>query len=249
MHQAHTLGIIPARYGSTRFPGKPLVNIGGKSMIRRVYEQARKATALSDVWVATDDARIFEHVQKFGGQVLLTKNNHRSGTERCAEAFRLLPAQSFSCVVNIQGDEPFIHPEQINELISCFHQKQANIATLVKKIENAAELWDVHTPKVIFSKKNKILYFSRQTIPYIHTSSSSAWLQHHTFYKHIGLYAYHPSILQEIVTLSPTPLEQAEKLEQLRWLEHGYTIDMARTTYNSISVDVPADLEKLATFF
>ncbi len=238
--------VIPARYASTRFPGKPLADIGGKSMIQRVYEQAQKATSIAAVYVATDDVRIAEHVRKFGGKVVMTAETHQSGTDRCEEATQKIEAQiRADIVVNIQGDEPFIQPQQIDALVVLFEQKETQIATLVKPIEKEAVLWDVNKPKVVRGANGNALYFSRQCIPYLRNTAKEDWLQSHTFFKHIGVYAYRRSTLQEITRLSPSLLEQSESLEQLRWLENGFSVQTAVTHFESPSVDTPKDLEMI----
>lgn len=237
------IGIIPARYASTRFPAKPLVEIGGKSMIRRVYEQAGKARLLSHVVVATDNNEIFDHVKSFGGNVVMTKEEHPSGTDRCFEALGKTSGK-FDFVINIQGDEPFIHPEQIDLLASAL-TKQTELATLVKKIEDKETLFNPNTPKVIFTKDKEAIYFSRQTIPYIRGAEPEQWLSKAEFYKHIGIYAYRTDILKAITSLETGSLEKSESLEQLRWLENGFKIKVEITTYESVGIDVPSDLEKI----
>lgn len=237
------IGIIPARYASSRFPGKPLVDIRGKSMIQRVYEQAKKSKSLFDIVVATDDARIESHVVDFGGNVVMTSSSHQSGTDRCYEAVTKLSGIT-DIVINIQGDEPFIYPEQIDLVASCFNDSSTNIATLVKKINSQEELFNVNIPKVILSANNEALYFSRQTIPYIRGKETSEWLKAHTFYKHIGIYAYRASILKELTCLSPSLLENTEALEQLRWIENGYKIKVKVTNFESAAIDTPEDLKK-----
>jgi 3-deoxy-manno-octulosonate cytidylyltransferase (CMP-KDO synthetase) len=241
------IGIIPARYASTRFPGKPLVDIAGKSMIQRVYEQAKKSTHLAEVVVATDDARIEQHVTAFGGKAVMTSDQHQSGTDRCFEAMNVF-ATPADVIINIQGDEPFIHPAQIDEIASCFQASGVQIATLVKKIDSATDLFNVNIPKVILNKNKEAIYFSRQTIPHIRGKKQEEWIQHHTFYKHIGIYAYRVSVLAEITALKPAFLEMAEGLEQLRWIENGYKIKVELTDYESVAVDVPDDLKKLTKF-
>ena len=241
------IGIIPARYASTRFPAKPLVDIGGKSMIQRVFEQAKKSQLLSEVVVATDDIRIESHVKSFGGNVVMTNESHKSGTDRCFEAINIFDP-SADVVVNIQGDEPFIHVEQIDLVISCFHFKQTQIATLVKKITTDEELFNPTIPKVIINKKQEAIYFSRQTIPHIRGKEKTEWLYNHTFYKHIGIYGYTTRVLAEIIHLKPSSLETAEALEQLRWIENGYKVKTETTDLESIAIDVPEDLKKAATF-
>ena len=237
------LGIIPARYASTRFPGKPLIEIHGKSMIQRVYEQAKKSVQLNQVIVATDDQRILDHVIGFGGLAVLTSNNHTSGTDRCAEVS--LKHQEFNIIVNIQGDEPFIDPEQIDELCQCFSNDKTQLATLVKKIADVEELQNPNTPKVIFNKNLEAIYFSRTPIPFIRGSAVHEWLKSHTYYKHIGIYGYRSHTLWEITQIPVSSLEQAESLEQLRWIENGYHIQLAITDKESQAIDTPEDLQKV----
>lgn len=241
------IGIIPARYASTRFPGKPLIDIDGKSMIQRVYEQAKKSDCLTDVIVATDDKRIEQHVNDFGGKVIMTSELHQSGTDRCFETMQKYPGKT-DIVINIQGDEPFIHPGQIDEVASCFQTPDVQLATLVKQIDSAEELFNVNTPKVVINTNKEAIYFSRQTIPFIRGAKSEDWLKTHVFYKHIGIYAYKAAVLQEITSLKTTALEKAEGLEQLRWIENGYKIKVELTDYESVAVDVPDDLQKLRKF-
>ncbi len=238
------LAIIPARYHSTRFQGKPLHIIGDKPMIQRVYEQASKVRAFSEIIVATDDDRIFRCVNDFGGKAIMTTSLHRSGTDRCAEAYSYLldkyPARD-TIVVNIQGDEPFIDPQQIEELLLSFNDSATQIATLVQKIHDTTLLTNPNVVKVAMSLSKKALYFSRLPIPY---SSNKTDLRH-DFYKHIGLYAYKGDVLLAIVKLSPSSLEIAEDLEQLRWLENDYIIKTYITNYEStISIDTIEDAEK-----
>lgn len=240
------IGIIPARYQSTRFPGKPLAMINDKTMIQWVYENVKNA--LAEVWVATDDDRIFEAVQKFGGNVLKTQSTHKSGTDRCAEAARILEREvGFDVVINIQGDEPFIHPEQIEQLKSCF-DKETQIATLVKKIVTTEELFNVNRPKVVLDKQQQAIYFSRSPIPFVRGEEENYWLRVNTFWAHIGMYAYRNDILQEITKLKPSKLEIAESLEQLRWIENGIKIKTAVTDHQSIGIDTPDDLETAVDF-
>ncbi|MES2591224.1 MAG: 3-deoxy-manno-octulosonate cytidylyltransferase [Bacteroidota bacterium] len=241
------IGIIPARYASTRFPGKPLIDIGGKSMIQRVYEQAKKSASLTEVIVATDDVRIESHVTAFGGKVVMTKETHQSGTDRCFEAIQKYN-NSADIVINIQGDEPFIHPEQIDLVASCFSSNLVQIATLVKKISGPEELFNVNTPKVVINGAAEAIYFSRQTIPYIREKEQAQWLNSHTFYKHIGIYAYTTKVLAELTSLKQSSLELAEGLEQLRWIENGYKIQTKTTDFEGIAIDVPEDLKKLTNF-
>ncbi len=243
------LGVIPARYASSRFPGKPLANIRGKSMIMRVYEQASKAFA--HVYVATDDKNIFEHVKLFGGNVVITSNTHKSGTDRCAEALVLISKElnkQFDVVVNIQGDEPFIEPEQLKLLVSLFKSAGTQISTLVKKITKFDEIFDINKPKVVLDNKKYAIYFSRFPIPFLKNIPEKDWLQKGNYYKHIGLYAYKASVLQEITKLKSSFLENSESLEQLRWLENGYKISVEITEIETISIDTPEDLEKAILF-
>jgi len=241
------IGIIPARYESTRFPGKPLVMIKEKPMIQWVYENAMKA--LDDVIVATDDERIFDTVEAFGGKVVKTLSTHQSGTDRCAEAAMQISATTkFDVVINIQGDEPFIQGEQIELLKSCF-ESYAEIATLVKKINSTEELFNPNRPKVVIDKKNNALYFSRSPIPYIRGAEEKDWLTKNDFWAHIGMYAFKADILQKITKLNQSKLELSESLEQLRWLENGYKIKTAETYSQSIGIDTPEDLEAALNLF
>lgn len=233
------LGIIPSRYNSSRFPGKPLVMLEGISMIERVYRQAQKTKSLNKIIVATDDDRIYAHVKNFGGEVVMTSATHQSGTDRCAEVISGFDENS-DVVVNIQGDEPFIQPEQVDLLCSCFENKQTCIATLVKKITDQKEINDPNIVKVVISKNMNALYFSRHPLPYNRNKINSL-----IYYKHIGIYAYKARTLKEIASLPVSHLEQAELLEQLRWLENGYTIKTIVTHLETISIDTPEDLEKL----
>lgn len=238
-----TLGIIPARYASTRFPGKPLVQIKGKSMIRRVYEQAVKAASLSQVVVATDDQRIAQEVENFGGHYVITSADHLSGTDRCAEVAGILP--EFDVIVNIQGDEPYIDPAQIDLLASCFEDKNVHLATLIKEIHQESELFNYNIPKVLLNTAGEAIYFSRQTIPYLRNAETENWLGTHQFYKHIGIYGYTRKALLEITGLPPSSLELAESLEQLRWIENGFKIQTRVTSIETIAIDTPEDLEKI----
>ncbi|WP_257667987.1 3-deoxy-manno-octulosonate cytidylyltransferase [Parapedobacter tibetensis] len=243
MSNHKTIGIIPARYASSRFPGKPLIDIAGKSMIQRVYEQVSKSQKLDRVLVATDDARIFTHVKSFGGEALMTSDTHQSGTDRCAEVIASCPG--FDIAVNIQGDEPYIDPEQIDLLVACFEIADVQIATLVKKITTTEELFNTSIPKVVIDHAGSAIYFSRQTIPFQRNAPSQDWLHLHTYYKHIGIYGYRTDILAALTKLPVSSLEKAEALEQLRWLENGYRIQTAETTHETIAVDTPEDMEKV----
>jgi 3-deoxy-manno-octulosonate cytidylyltransferase (CMP-KDO synthetase) len=235
------LGIIPARYASSRFPGKPLADIGGKPMIQRVYEQAKKARSLSDVIVATDDARIEQAVKRFNGTAVMTSAEHKSGTDRCFEALKRMK-NKYDVVINIQGDEPFIHPGQVDAVASCFKDRKVEIATLAREIKKAEELINPNVPKVIVDKKKFAIYFSRSPLPYLRGKYPKAWVKGHTYLKHIGIYAYRCAVLEKITRLEQSPLELAEMLEQLRWLENGYKIKVEFTTRESVSVDTPGDL-------
>jgi 3-deoxy-manno-octulosonate cytidylyltransferase (CMP-KDO synthetase) len=243
------LGVIPARYASTRFPGKPLAMICGKSMIQRVYEQASKSNSLSRIIVATDDMRIFEHVEQFGGHAAMTKASHSNGTSRCLEVLSKQETESrnevFDAVINIQGDEPFIKPAEIDRLASLFVDKKTDIATMVKVIENKEVLFDTNTVKVVMDVDRFALYFSRQAIPFYRDAEPSRWFDKQDYYKHIGIYGYRSEVLKQIVSLPTSPLEHAEKLEQLRWLENSFRIKVQTTEFDSISVDTPADLEEI----
>ncbi len=238
------IGIIPARYASTRFPGKPLVDIAGKSMIQRVYEQATKSKVLSKVVVATDDARIYDHVKNFGGAVVMTDSAHQSGTDRCAEVIAK-EDELWDVAINIQGDEPFIYPEQIDSVADCFTDDTIQIATLVKEIKNQHELLNVNMPKVIFNNRKQAIYFSRSPIPYNRNLPVEEWLKNYTYYKHIGIYAYRTAVLKQLTKLPISGLEKTEALEQLRWIENGYSINVEVTNYESTAVDTPEDLLKL----
>ena len=240
------IGIIPARYGSSRFPGKPLAELCGKSVIERVYEQACKS--LDTVIVATDDERIYKAVERFGGKAVMTSDRHQSGTDRCWEAYCNAGEQA-DVIINIQGDEPFVRPEQIEALKTCF---PTDIATLVKPFETQDSIADLLNPnnvKAVFSSvTNNALYFSRSVIPYLRNIPQEKWLQQHTFYKHLGLYAYRTDILKQLTQLPQSPLEKAESLEQLRWLENGYRIKVAVTHMQSIGIDTPQDLQQAVEF-
>lgn len=241
------LGIIPARYASTRFPGKPLAMLGGKSVIQRVYEQV--VGVLDDAYVATDDQRIETAVKAFGGKVVMTSVDHKSGTDRCYEACCKINGQ-FDVIVNIQGDEPFIQPSQLQSLKECFWDSTTQIATLVKPFaaDNIEALENPNSPKVVLNKNMNALYFSRSIIPYQRNYEAKEWLKNHTYYKHIGLYAYRLEVLKEITSLPQSSLELAESLEQLRWLENGYTIKTGITEFETIGIDTPEDLEKAELF-
>ena len=235
------VGIIPARYGSTRFPGKPLAMIGEKTMIRRTCEQALKSS-LDAVVVATDDARIFDEVQGFGGRAVMTRPDHRSGTDRCLEALESLAIQ-YDAVVNIQGDEPFIDPRQIDQVAELIRQPEVCLATLARKITDPARVHDPNTVKVVFGNNGNALYFSRHAIPFVRGTEPSQWLQKTEYHQHIGIYAYRADTLRLIAKMPMGHLEQAESLEQLRWLENGLTIKVAVTDIPAgYGIDTPDDL-------
>ena len=235
------IGIIPARFQSTRFPGKPLVLLGQKPIIQWVYENAKKA--LSEVYVATDDERIYQTVEAFGGKAVYTSPDHQSGTDRVAEAARKIAETiRFDVVINIQGDEPFIHPEQIEGLKDCFISSETEIATLIKPITSAVEITNINRPKVVINQNQEAMYFSRSAIPFVRDSKPEEWINRNTFYSHIGMYAYRYDILLELTKLPTGILEKAESLEQLRWLENGYRIKTAQTQFENIGIDTPEDL-------
>lgn len=238
------LAIIPSRYASTRFPGKPLALLGGKTVVQRVYERVSKV--FTDVCVATDDDRIATAVRDFGGNVVMTSSSHRSGTDRCCEAADKLGLQP-DVVVNVQGDEPFIETSQLESVIRCFDDEATDIATLVKPFA-ATDGWEAlsnpNSPKVVVDNDDNAIYFSRSVIPYLRGVPQQEWLQHHTYYKHIGLYAYRMNVLNEICTMPQGQLEVAESLEQLRWLQAGYRIKVGYTQVETVGIDTPEDLRK-----
>lgn len=238
------LGIIPARYGSTRFPGKPLADMAGKLVIQRVYEQV--AGCLDEVYVATDDERILNAVHGFGGKAVMTSVDHKSGTDRCKEAADKIGGE-FDVIINIQGDEPFVTPDQIEELKACFTDNSIDLATLVKPYaadEDFEELFNPNAVKVVVNKRMEALYFSRSIVPYQRGVDHKEWLKNFTYLYHVGLYAYKANVLTEITQIPLSSLEIAESLEQLRWLEHGYKIKVGITNHESIGIDTPEDLEK-----
>ena len=242
--RSKTIGIIPARYGSTRLEGKPLVDICGKTMIQRVYEQAKKT--LDYVLVATDDKRIFDEVISFGGKVVMTSANHTTGTNRCLEAYEIFQKNStikFDVVLNIQGDEPLLEPEQIKSVISCFNNQDTQMATLVIPCKDKKEMNS--GVFVVFDKNKDALYFSRAVIPAIRDENKEDWHKHNTYYRHVGMYGFTPKTLKEFANLEETNLEKNEKLEQLRWLENGNKIKIAITLHNSIPVDTLEDVNKV----
>lgn len=244
MNKLKYIGIIPARYDSTRFPGKPLAMIGGKMMIQRVWE--RVSSVLEHVIVATDDERIVKAVESFGGEVVMTSKEHRSGTDRCNEAY-IKAGNGEDVIINIQGDEPFIMPEQIMGVMKCFDDSTTQIATLVRPFSaerSYQELEDWTTPKVVVSEDMTALYFSRSVIPFVRGKEVKDWAQVHQFYTHVGMYAYRAEVLNEITKLPQSSLELAESLEQLRWLQNGYKIKVGTTDCPTIGIDTPEDLQK-----
>ncbi len=238
------VGIIPARYASTRFPGKPLVDINGKSMIQRVYEQAAKSKSLSKVVVATDDERIFTHVKNFNGDAVMTAAHHPSGTDRCMDALLQLK-EGFNYVINIQGDEPFIEPEQIDELAAVLTDGTTELATQMIAVDSYETLFDKGEVKIVLNANSEALYFSRMVIPFIKGMDEKEWHSHHRYYRHVGMYAYRKDVLEKITRLPVSLLEKAESLEQLRWLENGFKIKCVLTKYESHCIDTPEDVEKL----
>ncbi len=247
------IAIIPARYASTRFPGKPLAKLGGKTVIARVYAQVKKAVA--DVYVATDDERIADEVRGFGGHAILTRTDHKSGTDRIMEAYDKCEAKSGSddVIINVQGDEPFIQPAQIEAVKRCFDDSQTDIATLVQPFKET-DGWDAlqnpNSPKVVVNKQGFALYFSRSVMPYCRGKETDEWLRAYgRYYKHIGMYAYRADVLKEVTSLPQSPLEIAESLEQLRWLENGYRIKVAETDVATIGIDTPEDLQKAEAYW
>jgi 3-deoxy-manno-octulosonate cytidylyltransferase (CMP-KDO synthetase) len=237
--------IIPARYASSRFPGKPLAIIGGKTMIRRVVEQAAAATPV--VYVATDDSRIADEVASFGGRFVMTSADHRSGTDRCAEAASLIERETGSpieVIINIQGDEPFVRCEQIELLMSCFDNPEVEIATLIRRVARDEDILNPNQPKVVIDKNGYAIYFSRSVIPFVRGVETSEWTRAHDYFKHQGIYAFRRNTLYRITCLPQSSLEIAEALEQNRWIENGFRIKTAITEYESIGIDTPDDLER-----
>lgn len=246
MRKEEILGIIPARYASTRFPGKPLADISGKPMIQRVWEQVRKS--IPNVVVATEDERILNAVKDFGGEAVMTSDRHQSGTDRCPEALNKIEkttGRTFQVVVNIQGDEPFIQAEQLEKLTACFHNVDTEIATLIKPLTTYEELFDPNRPKVVINNNAQALYFSRSPIPFFRNLPEEEWHLNHDYFLHVGIYAYRSDILREITLLERSSLEKAESLEQLRWLQHGYNISTRKTDFESWGIDTPEDIELL----
>lgn len=240
-----TIAIIPARYASTRFPGKPLADLGGKPVVEWVYRGVSEIELVDEVCVATDDERIAAAVKQFGGNCVMTRTDHKSGTERCGEVVEKMKAEGkvFDIVLNVQGDEPFVNKEQITTLLAAFNDNKTEIATLAKRITSTEELTSPNNVKVITDEYNIALYFSRTPIPYVRDCSIEQWVDKHYYLKHIGIYAYLSNVLKNLVELETTPLEESEKLEQLRWLEHGYVIKVIETECENIGIDTLEDLE------
>ncbi len=239
------IAIIPARYASTRFPGKPLAILGGKPVIQRVYEQV--SSVIQDVYVATDDQRIYDAVEAFGGKVIMTSPNHKSGTDRIEEAYNKIQGE-WDVIINVQGDEPFIQPSQIESLCHCFDSPETQIATLGKPFESMEAVENPNSPKIVTDNNGFALYFSRSVIPYVRGKESSEWLQHFPYLKHLGLYAYRTEVLHEVTQLPQSSLEIAESLEQLRWLQNGYRIRVGQTDVETVGIDTPEDLERAESF-
>ncbi|MGB1102510.1 MAG: 3-deoxy-manno-octulosonate cytidylyltransferase [Crocinitomicaceae bacterium] len=235
------LGIIPARFASSRFPGKPLIDLAGKSMIQRVYEQASLSALLNDVVVATDDERIVSHIESFGGKVVMTGDHHRSGTERCGEVIESY--SDYDVVINIQGDEPLVQPKQLERVIELFDDPKVQIGTLVKVMNNPADIRNPNRIKVVLDNEKNGIYFSRSPIPHIAQTAHEKWMDKGPFYKHIGIYAWRMEVLKEIINLPATLLEKQESLEQLRWLYHGYQIRTAETKIETPNIDTPEDVD------
>ena len=243
MQGKKVVAVIPARYASSRYPGKPLVDLGGKPMIQRTYERVASVSGWDRVIVATDDVRIFDVAQAFGAEVMMTRDDHVSGTDRCAEVLQNLQ-EDVDYIVNIQGDEPFIEPDQLIEITNAF-LSNAPIYTLVKQITTIDTLFNPNSPKVVSDAQQLALYFSRHAIPYMRGLPQEDWLSHHRYFKHIGLYAYRADILPKLNQLPSSDLERAESLEQLRWLQHGFQIQTVETQFETIGIDSPEDLEKI----
>lgn len=239
----NSIAIIPARYSSSRFPGKPLADLGGKAVVQHVWERVKSCTDITKVIVATDDERIYKAASAFGAEVILTSDLHESGTNRCGEVMMILE-EKFDLVINVQGDEPFIEPTVISNIIELASNQHADIFTMARAIKNNDEIFDSNIVKVVCDEQDRALYFSRSPIPFLRDVPHKEWSAHHTFLAHAGIYAYKSSVLRTIVSLAPSSLEIAEKLEQLRWLEDGFTIKVGLTDYAGSGIDTPADLEQ-----
>ena len=239
------IGIIPARYSSSRFPGKPLAILGGKPVIQRVYEQV--CNVLEDAYVATDDQRIYDCVKSFGGNVVMTRTDHKSGTDRIEEAITKIEGD-WDVIVNIQGDEPFIQESQIKTVCKCFDDASTQIATLGKPFTSIEALKNPNSPKIVLDNNGFAMYFSRSVIPFIRNEEEEKWLENYTFLKHLGIYAYRKEALKEITQLPQSSLEIAESLEQLRWLQNGYKIKVGLTDVETVGIDTPEDLKRAEEF-
>lgn len=239
------IAIIPARYASTRFPGKPLAVLGGKTVIQRVYEQA--VSILPEAYVATDDNRIFQTVESFGGRAVMTRADHKSGTDRIEEATEKIGTDA-DVIINIQGDEPFVQASQILTLQHLFDAKETQIGTLGKRFDSMDAVMNPNSPKIVCDRRGFALYFSRNVIPYLRGRDVQDWLEHFPYLKHLGIYAYRREVLREVTTLPQSPLEMAESLEQLRWLENGYRIRVGLTDEETVGIDTPDDLRRAEEF-
>lgn len=239
------IGIIPARYASTRFPGKPLALLGGKPVIQHVYEKV--AAVLEAAYVATDDDRIYDVVKAFGGQVVMTRTDHKSGTDRIEEAIEKIGGE-WDVVVNVQGDEPFVAKSQLDTICHCFDDPTTQIATLGKPFESMEAVQNPNSPKIVVDNMGFAMYFSRSVIPYVRGKEKSSWLTHYPFLKHLGIYAYRKDVLRQITQLPQSSLEIAESLEQLRWLQNGFKIKVGTTDVETVGIDTPQDLERAEEF-
>ena len=239
------IAIIPARYASTRFPGKPLAMLGGKTVIQRVYEQA--SAVLEEAYVATDDERIYQAVEAFGGCAVMTRADHKSGTDRLEEAATKIGTDA-DVIINIQGDEPFIQKSQIETLKGLFDNDETQIGTLGKPFENMEAVQNPNSPKIVCDRRGFALYFSRSVIPYVRGEEPANWLNHFPYLKHLGIYAYRRQVLHEVTQLPQSSLEKAESLEQLRWLENGYRIRVGITNVETVGIDTPEDLQRAEEF-
>lgn len=239
------IGIIPARYASTRFPGKPLAQLGGKPVIQHVYEKV--AAVLEAAYVATDDERIYDVVKSFGGQVVMTRTDHKSGTDRIEEAIEKIGGE-WDVVVNVQGDEPFVAKSQLDTICHCFDDPTTQIATLGKPFESMEAVQNPNSPKIVVDNMGFAMYFSRSVIPYVRGKEKSSWLTHYPFLKHLGIYAYRKDVLRQVTQLPQSSLEIAESLEQLRWLQNGFKIKVGTTDVETVGIDTPQDLERAEEF-
>ena len=239
------IGIIPARYASTRFPGKPLALLGGKPVIQHVYEKV--AAVLEAAYVATDDERIYDVVKSFGGQVVMTRTDHKSGTDRIEEAIEKIGGE-WDVVVNVQGDEPFVAKSQLDTICHCFDDPTTQIATLGKPFESMEAVQNPNSPKIVVDNMGFAMYFSRSVIPYVRGKEKSSWLTHYPFLKHLGIYAYRKDVLRQVTQLPQSSLEIAESLEQLRWLQNGFKIKLGTTDVETVGIDTPQDLERAEEF-